>query len=76
MRLNVGGRTDVIGRLMAEGMRKALNQTIVVENTSGAGGTIGVNRVVRAAPDGYTMLIGSMGHQVATRAIHNLKFDL
>jgi tripartite-type tricarboxylate transporter receptor subunit TctC len=50
--LSVGGSTDVIGRLVAEGMRKALNQTIVVENTSGAGGTIGVGRVVHASPDG------------------------
>jgi tripartite-type tricarboxylate transporter receptor subunit TctC len=74
--LSVGGSTDVIGRLMAEGMRKVLNQTIVVENTSGAGGTIGVNRVVRATPDGYTMLIGQWGTNVATGAIYNLKFDL
>ena len=74
--LSVGGSTDVIGRLMAEGMRKALNQTVVVENTSGAGGTIGVNRVVRAAPDGYTMLIGQWGTNVATGAIYDLKFDL
>jgi len=74
--LSVGGSTDVIGRLMAEGMRKALKQTVVVENTSGAGGTIGVNRVVRAAPDGYTMLIGQWGTNVATGAIYDLKFDL
>jgi len=74
--LSVGGSTDVIGRLMAEGMRKALNQTIVVENTSGAGGTIGVNRVVHAVPDGYTMLIGQWGTNVATGAIYDLKFDL
>jgi len=74
--LSVGGSTDVIGRLMAEGMRKALNQTVIVENTSGAGGTIGVNRVVRAAPDGYTMLIGQWGTNVATGAIYDLKFDL
>jgi tripartite-type tricarboxylate transporter receptor subunit TctC len=74
--LSVGGSTDVIGRLMAEGLRKQLNQTIVVENTSGAGGTIGVNRVVHAAPDGYTMLIGQWGTNVATGAIYDLKFDL
>src|SRR5664280_3520661 len=52
--LSVGGSTDVIGRLMAEGMRKVLHQTIIVENTSGAGGTIGVGRIVHAPPDGYT----------------------
>jgi tripartite-type tricarboxylate transporter receptor subunit TctC len=74
--LSVGGSTDVIGRLVAEGMRKALNQTIVVENTSGAGGTIGVGRVVHAPPDGYTMLIGQWGTNVATGAIYKLNFDL
>jgi tripartite-type tricarboxylate transporter receptor subunit TctC len=74
--LGLGGSTDVIGRLMAEGMRKALNQTIVVENTTGAGGTIGVSRVARAAPDGYTMLIGQWGTNVASGAIYKLNFDL
>ena len=74
--LSVGGSTDVIGRLMAEGMRKALNQTIIVENISGAGGTIGVGHVVHAPPDGYTMLIGQWGTNVATGAIYNLNFDL
>ncbi|HZP75545.1 MAG TPA: tripartite tricarboxylate transporter substrate-binding protein [Pseudolabrys sp.] len=74
--LSVGGSTDVIGRLIAEGMRKTLKQPIVVENTSGAGGTIGVARVVHAPPDGYTMLIGQWGTNVATGAIYNLNFDL
>jgi tripartite-type tricarboxylate transporter receptor subunit TctC len=74
--LGVGGSTDVIGRLMAQGMSKALNQTIVVENVAGAGGVIGVSRVVHAAPDGYTMLIGQWGTNVATGAIYKLKFDL
>ena len=66
--LSVGGSTDVIGRLMAEGMRKALNQTIVAENTSGAGGTIGVGRVVHAPPDGYTIIMGHMGTHAASVA--------
>ena len=74
--LSVGGSTDIIGRLMAEGMRKALSQSIIVENTSGAGGTIGVGRVVHAAPDGYMMLIGQWGTNVATGAIYKLNFDL
>jgi tripartite-type tricarboxylate transporter receptor subunit TctC len=74
--LGVGGSTDVIGRLMAEGLRKALNETIVVENFSGAGGTIGVNRVVHAAPDGYTILIGQWGTNIASGAIYDLSFDL
>lgn len=74
--LSVGGSTDVIGRLIAQGMSKQLHQTIVVENTSGAGGTIGVGRVVHATPDGYTMLIGQWGTNVATGAIYHLNFDL
>jgi tripartite-type tricarboxylate transporter receptor subunit TctC len=52
--LGVGGSTDVIARIMAEGMRASLGQPVIVENTTGAGGTIGVGRVARAAPDGYT----------------------
>ena len=74
--LGVGGSTDVIGRLIAQGMSKELHQSVVVENTSGAGGTIGVSRVVRATPDGYTMLIGQWGTNVATGAIYHLNFDL
>ncbi len=74
--LGVGGSTDVIGRLVAQGMSKALNQTIVVENVSGAGGVIGVGRVVHASSDGYTMLIGQWGTNVATGAIYKLNFDL
>jgi tripartite-type tricarboxylate transporter receptor subunit TctC len=74
--LGVGGSTDVIGRLIAEGMRQHLGQPIVVENTTGAGGTIGVGRVARATPDGYTILIGQWGTNVATGAIYPLTFDL
>jgi tripartite-type tricarboxylate transporter receptor subunit TctC len=74
--LGVGGSTDVIGRLVAEGMRSHLGQPIVVENTTGAGGTIGVGRVARATPDGYTMLIGQWGTNVASGAIYPLNFDL
>jgi len=74
--LSVGGSTDVIGRLIAQGISKQLKETIVVENTSGAGGTIGVSRVVHAPPDGYTMLIGQWGTNVATGAIYHLSFDL
>jgi len=55
---SAGGPTDTIARIMAEGMRASLGQTIIVENTTGAAGTIGVGRVARAAPDGYTIGIG------------------
>src|SRR4051812_47579326 len=53
-----GGPTDTLARIFAERLRIALGQTVVVENTTGAAGTIAVGKVVRAAPDGYTVLIG------------------
>lgn len=74
--LGVGGSTDVIGRIVAEGLRSALGQPVVVENTTGAGGTIGMARVARAAGDGYTIGIGQWGTNVATGAVYPLTFDL
>jgi tripartite-type tricarboxylate transporter receptor subunit TctC len=71
-----GGSTDVLGRIMAKGMSVALGQTVVVENTSGAAGTIGVTRAERSAPDGYTVLWGMWGTNVANGAIYNLDFDM
>jgi tripartite-type tricarboxylate transporter receptor subunit TctC len=71
-----GGSTDVLGRIMAKGMSQALGQTVVVENTSGAAGTIGVTRAERADPDGYTIQWGMWGTNVANGAIYNLDFDL
>jgi tripartite-type tricarboxylate transporter receptor subunit TctC len=72
-----GGPTDVIGRTMAERMRASLGQTVIVENTTGAGGTIGVTRLARAAPDGYTIGIGQNGSHVITGATYsNLPYDL
>jgi tripartite-type tricarboxylate transporter receptor subunit TctC len=74
--LSVGGSTDIIGRVVAQGMGQALGQTIVVENTTGAGGTIGEGRVARAAPDGYTIAIGQWGTNVANGAIYPITYDL
>ena len=71
-----GGSTDVIGRIMAEGMRQALGQPVIVENVTGAGGTIGVGRIARAAPDGYTFGIGQWGTNMANGAIYTLQYDL
>jgi tripartite-type tricarboxylate transporter receptor subunit TctC len=71
-----GGSTDVLGRIMAQAMRPALGQPVVVENTAGAAGTIGVTRAERAAPDGYTVLWGMWGTNVANGAIYPLDFDL
>lgn len=71
-----GGSTDAIGRIVGEGMAKVLGQPVVVENVSGAGGSTGVGRVVKANADGYTFMIGQWGTHVATGAIYNLSFDL
>ena len=72
-----GGSTDVIGRILAERMRTSLGQTVIVENVTGAGGTIGVTRAVRAAPDGYTISLGQNGSHVITGATYgNLPYDL
>jgi tripartite-type tricarboxylate transporter receptor subunit TctC len=73
---SAGGPTDTLARLMSEPMRKFLGQTVVVENVTGAGGSIGVGRVARAAPDGYTLSIGHWGTHVVNGAYYNLPFDL
>jgi tripartite-type tricarboxylate transporter receptor subunit TctC len=71
-----GGPTDALARVLGDRMRQALGQTIVVENVTGAGGTLGVARAVRAAPDGYTLSIGHLGTHVINGAIYPLTFDL
>jgi tripartite-type tricarboxylate transporter receptor subunit TctC len=71
-----GGSTDVIARIVAEGMRASLGQPVIVENTTGAGGTIGVGRLARATPDGYTIGIGQWGTNVANGAVYTLPYDL
>ena len=71
-----GGPTDTIARLLAERMRESLEQTIVVENVSGANGTIGVGRAAHSAPDGYTVSIGHWSTHVLNGAIYPLQYDL
>jgi tripartite-type tricarboxylate transporter receptor subunit TctC len=74
--LAIGGSTDTIARIVAEGMRASLGQPVVVENVTGAGGTIGVGRVARAAPDGYTISLGQWGTNMANGAIYPLQYDI
>src|SRR5687768_12839522 len=66
-----GGPPDTIARLMSERMRAVLGQPIVVENVTGAGSTIGVGRVARAAPDGYTVSIGHLNSHVFSSLTYN-----
>lgn len=65
-----GGTFDVMGRIIAGRMGELLGQQVVVENTTGAGGIIGVNRVVNATPDGYTILLGSTGTHAYNQSIY------
>ena len=71
-----GGATDVIARIVAEGMSRHLGKPIIIENVAGAGGTIGSIRVMRAAPDGYTLLTGHMGTHASSFALYEKrKYD-
>jgi tripartite-type tricarboxylate transporter receptor subunit TctC len=70
-----GGSTDVVARIMAERMRTLLGQPVIIENVGGAGGSIGVGRVARAAPDGYTIDIGQWDTHVGS-IIYTLNYDL
>jgi tripartite-type tricarboxylate transporter receptor subunit TctC len=71
-----GGATDVVGRIYAEHMSKVLGQQIVIENAVGAGGTVGTARIAKAAPDGYTIVVGTLGtHAAAVGMYPNLAYD-
>ena len=71
-----GGPSDVLARVIGERMRVTLGQTVIVENVTGAGGTIGVTRAARAPADGYTLSFGHLGTHVVNGAIYPLTFDL
>src|ERR1700752_2251368 len=70
-----GGPTDTISRITAQAMSKLLGQQITIENAGGAGGTIGTGRVVRAEPDGYTLLIYHVGLSTAATLYRQLSYD-
>ena len=71
-----GALTDITGRVMAEGMQSVLGQPLVVQNTTGADGTIAAGLVAHATPDGYTVLLGNWNTQVANAAIYPLDYDV
>ena len=71
-----GGPTDTVARLIAESMTKTFGQTVVVENVSGAGGTIGMAKVARAAPDGYTIAVWHIAQATAPALYDGLKYDV
>ena len=71
-----GGATDTFGRLLAERCARFLGQPVVIENVGGAAGSIGVGRAARAAPDGYTLSIGTSTTHVLIGALYALPFDL
>ncbi len=73
---SAGGPTDTLARIMGERMRKTLAQTVLVDNTTGAGGSIGTGKVIRAAPDGYTVSIGHWGTHVVNGAYYSLPYNL
>src|SRR3954470_4704431 len=71
-----GGPMATLARLLGERVRASLGQPVIVENVAGAAGSIGVGRVARAVPDGYTLSVGPLNSHVLTGAIYKLPFDL
>ena len=71
-----GGATDVLARFLGERMRAMLGQPIIVENVTGAGGSIGVTRAVRAPADGYTLEMGTSTTNMLLGGLYPLQFDL
>src|SRR5205823_11967239 len=73
---SAGGPSDAMARILAERMKVTLNETVLVENVTGAGGSIGVGRALRSPADGYTISFGHLGTHVANGAIYKLGYDL
>src|SRR6516165_3870857 len=71
-----GGVADPIARILADHMSGQLGQPVVIENVTGAGGSIGVGRAVRAAPDGYTLSIGNWLSHVGASAVYPVQYDV
>jgi tripartite-type tricarboxylate transporter receptor subunit TctC len=73
---SAGGPSDAMMRILAERMKLTLGEAVLVENVTGAGGSLGVGRTVRSPPDGYTIGFGHLGTNVANGAIYKLGYDL
>ncbi|MGQ0684395.1 tripartite tricarboxylate transporter substrate-binding protein, partial [Bradyrhizobium sp.] len=73
---SAGGPSDAMARILAERMKITLGESVLVENVTGAGGSIGVGRAAKSAPDGYTISFGHLGTHVANGAIYKLNYDL
>src|SRR3954464_14787749 len=73
---SAGGPSDAMARILADRMKNTLGETVLVENVTGAAGSIGVGRALRSAPDGYTISFGHLGTHVANGAIYKLGYDL
>jgi tripartite-type tricarboxylate transporter receptor subunit TctC len=71
-----GGPNDTVARILLERMRASLGQPVVIENVTGANGTIGAGRVARATPDGYTLGVGSFNSHVVNGAVYKLSYDV
>ncbi|MCC8961756.1 tripartite tricarboxylate transporter substrate binding protein BugD [Bradyrhizobium sp. Pear76] len=71
-----GGPSDAMARILGEHMKQSLGEVLLIENVTGAGGSLGVGRAVRSAPDGYTISFGHLGTHVANGAIYKLSYDL
>src|SRR5207302_4745285 len=73
---SAGGPSDAMARILAERMKVSLGEAVLIENVTGAGGSIGVGRALRSPPDGYTISFGHLGTHVANGAIYKLGYDL
>src|SRR5258708_6498039 len=73
---SAGGPSDAMARILAERMKITLGESVLIENVTGAGGSLGVGRTVRSPPDGYTVGFGHLGTNVANGAIYKLGYDL
>jgi tripartite-type tricarboxylate transporter receptor subunit TctC len=71
-----GGVTDTLARMLAEHMGSSLGQTVIIENMGGAGGSVGVGRVARATPDGYTIVLANSETHVLNPAVQTLSYDV